>query len=74
MWYVWKTEDMFIGVLLGMSEGKGPHGRSRRRWEDSSGMDIREMGWEDVNCMYMVGFCEGGDETSGSIKCVEFLE
>jgi hypothetical protein len=31
-------------VLMGKPEGKRPHGRSRRRWEDNSKMDIQEVG------------------------------
>jgi hypothetical protein len=32
-------------VLMGRSEGKGTLGRRRRRWEDNTKMDLREMGW-----------------------------
>jgi hypothetical protein len=32
-------------VLVGKPEGKRPFGRSRRRWEDTIGMDVREIGW-----------------------------
>jgi len=31
-------------VLVGNPEGKRPLGRSRRRWEDNSKMDLREVG------------------------------
>jgi hypothetical protein len=31
-------------VLVGKPEGKRPHGRSRRRWEDNSKMDLQEVG------------------------------
>jgi hypothetical protein len=31
------------------SEGKRLLGRLRRRWEDNIGMDLREIGWEDVD-------------------------
>jgi hypothetical protein len=31
-------------VLMGMSEGKRPLGRPRRRWEDGIRMDLRETG------------------------------
>jgi hypothetical protein len=31
-------------VLLKMPEGKRPLGRPRRRWEDGSRMDLREIG------------------------------
>jgi hypothetical protein len=30
-------------------EGRRPLGRPRRRWEDNIKMDIREVGWEDMN-------------------------
>ena len=30
-------------VLVGKPEGKGPLGRSRRRWEDNIKMDIHEV-------------------------------
>jgi len=31
-------------VLVGKSEGKGPMGRPRRRWEDNIKMDLQEVG------------------------------
>jgi hypothetical protein len=31
-------------VLMGKPEGKGLLGRPRRRWEESTGMDHREIG------------------------------
>ena len=31
-------------VLVGRPEGKRPLGRPRRRWEDNSKMDLREVG------------------------------
>ena len=31
-------------VLLGKSEGKGPLGRPKRRWEDNIKMDLQEVG------------------------------
>jgi hypothetical protein len=33
---------------VGKHEGKRPLGRPRRRWEDEIRMDIRDIGWEDV--------------------------
>jgi hypothetical protein len=30
--------------LVGKSEGKGPRGGPRRRWEDNIRMDLREIG------------------------------
>jgi hypothetical protein len=32
-------------ILIGMPEGKGPLRRPRRRWEDGTKMDLREIGW-----------------------------
>jgi hypothetical protein len=36
-------------VLVGKPEAKKPLGRSRRRWEDSINMNLREMGWDDID-------------------------
>jgi hypothetical protein len=35
--------------LMGKPEGKRPLGRPRRRWEDGSRMDLREIGWGSVD-------------------------
>jgi hypothetical protein len=35
-------------VLAGRPEGKRPHGRPRRRWEDSIKMDLWEGRWGDM--------------------------
>jgi hypothetical protein len=32
-------------VLVGKTEGKRPHGRPRRRWEDGVRIDLAEIGW-----------------------------
>jgi hypothetical protein len=32
-------------VLVGKPEGKRPLGRPRRKWEDNTRMDHREIGW-----------------------------
>jgi hypothetical protein len=32
-------------VLVGKPEGTRPLERPRRRWEDRSGVDLREIGW-----------------------------
>ena len=31
-------------VLVGKPEGKRPHGRTRRRWENNIKMDLQELG------------------------------
>ncbi|KAJ4441800.1 hypothetical protein ANN_11658 [Periplaneta americana] len=35
-------------VLVGRPEGKRPLGRPRRRWEDNIKMDLREVGYDDM--------------------------
>jgi hypothetical protein len=39
------AERKVYKVLVGKPEGKRPHGRPRRRWEDIIRMDLREIGW-----------------------------
>jgi hypothetical protein len=36
-------------ILVGKPEGKRPLGRPRRRWVDNIRMDLREIGWDDVD-------------------------
>jgi hypothetical protein len=36
-------------ILVGRPEGRRPLGRPRRRWEDSIKMDLREIGFGDVD-------------------------
>ena len=38
-------------VLVGKSEGKKPHGRPGRRWEDNIKMDIQELGYGGMDWM-----------------------
>jgi hypothetical protein len=40
-----------------------------RKWDRGRGLDWSEWGWGQV-----VGFCECGNEPSGSIKFGEFLD
>ena len=39
------------GVLVGKPEGKSPHRRSRRRWEDNIKMDLQEVGCGGMDCI-----------------------
>jgi hypothetical protein len=32
-------------ALVGKPEGRRPLGRHKRRWEDNTKMDLREVGW-----------------------------
>jgi hypothetical protein len=36
-------------ILVGKPEGKRPLGRPRRRWVNNIKMDLREIGWDDMN-------------------------
>jgi hypothetical protein len=36
-------------VLFGKPEGKKPHARPRRRWEDNIKMDIQDVGFESID-------------------------
>jgi hypothetical protein len=35
--------------LVGKSEGKRPLGRRRRRWENDIKMNLRDIGWGDMD-------------------------
>jgi hypothetical protein len=36
-------------ALVGKPEGTRPFGRARRRWEDNIKIDLREVGWGDMD-------------------------
>jgi hypothetical protein len=38
-------------VSVGKSEGKRSLGRPRRRWGDNIRMDLREIGWNGMDCI-----------------------
>ena len=67
-------------VLLVKPEGKRPHGRHRRKWEDNVKMDLQNVrccaltGSMWVRMGEVAGTSEYSDEHSGSIKSREFLE
>jgi hypothetical protein len=61
--------------LVGRSEGKRPLGRPRRRWKFNIKLDLREIGIDGGELDSagsgqgpVVGLCEDGDETLGSIN------
>jgi hypothetical protein len=39
-------------ILVGRSEGRRPLERPRRRWEDNSKMDLREIMFGHVDCIH----------------------
>jgi hypothetical protein len=36
-------------ILVGKPKGKRPLGRPRRRWVDNIKMEVREIGWDDMD-------------------------
>jgi hypothetical protein len=68
-------------VLVGKPEGKRPLGRLRRRWDDSTKMNLLEVGCGGYGLDHagsgygqVGGTCKSGNDLSGSIKCGEFLD
>jgi hypothetical protein len=50
-------------------------GRRRCTWKDNIRMDLRDIGWENVDWISPVtGSYEHGNEPTGSIKGREFLD
>jgi hypothetical protein len=39
-------------ILFGRPEGRSPLGRLSRRWEDNIEMDLREIGFRDVDWIH----------------------
>jgi hypothetical protein len=40
-------------IFVVKSEGERPLGRSGHRWKDNIRMDLREIGWEGVDWIYL---------------------
>jgi hypothetical protein len=40
-------------ILVGNAEGYKLLGRPRRRWVDNIKMDLREIGWDGMDCVYV---------------------
>jgi hypothetical protein len=59
-WMRWVGHVALIGevrgaynILVGRPEGRRPQGRSRCRWEDNIKMDLREIGFGDVDWIHL---------------------
>jgi hypothetical protein len=48
MWRMGEVRGAY-NILVGRPEGKRPLGRPRRKWEDNIKMDLREIGFRDVD-------------------------
>jgi hypothetical protein len=55
------------GMHIGEPEGKRPVGRSRRRWVDNIKMDLREIGWDGVDC---IGMAQDRDQWRALVNTV----
>jgi hypothetical protein len=40
-------------LLVGKPEGKRPQGKPRRRWVENIRMDVGEVGWVDVDWVWL---------------------
>jgi hypothetical protein len=45
--------EFFVNVLVVRHEERRPLGRPRRRWEDNINIDLREIGFWDVDWIYL---------------------
>jgi hypothetical protein len=43
------AKQIAYNILVGNPDGKRPLRRSRRRWVDNIKMDLREIGWDDMD-------------------------
>jgi hypothetical protein len=48
--------EKIVQGLMEKSDGKRPLGKPRRRWEDGIRMDLREIGWEDVEWVQLAQY------------------
>jgi hypothetical protein len=54
-------------ILVGNPEGKRPLGRPRRRCVDSIKLDLREIGWGDMDC---INLAQDRDQWRALVKTV----
>jgi hypothetical protein len=55
---MWEMRHLYK-ISVGKSECKISRGRPRRRWEDNIRLDLREIGWEGVEWIYLA---DGSDQ------------
>jgi hypothetical protein len=75
MWRAWGVRGAY-SILVWRPEGRRPLERFRRRWEENIKMDLREIGFGDVDWIH---WAQDRDRwrafvNTGSIKCWEFLD
>jgi hypothetical protein len=43
-----------IVTVIGQNRtGKRPHGKPRNRWENIINMNLKQTGWNGINCIYL---------------------
>jgi hypothetical protein len=50
-----RMEDMkhSYNILVGIPEWKTQFGRPIRRWADNIRMDLKDIGWDDADCIHL---------------------
>jgi len=56
-------------VLVGIPDGKRPHGRPRRRWKVNIKMDLQEVGWKST---YWIGLAQDTNRWWALVNAVTF--
>jgi hypothetical protein len=54
-------------IFVGKPEGKRPLGRARRRWVNNIKMDLRDIGWDGMDWIYLA---QDGDQLSALVSTV----
>jgi hypothetical protein len=54
-------------ILVGKPEGKRPLGRPRSRWEDNIIINLRDVGWGDMN---WIDLAQDGDQWRALVNTV----
>jgi hypothetical protein len=72
-----KGEMKNVYKIVGKPEGKRPLKRPRHKWKDNIKMDLKwglgcELDSSGSGYGPVLGSCEHGNESSGSIKCGQF--
>jgi hypothetical protein len=64
-------EDECIKAIGGKARRKRPLGRTRRRWVDNIKMNLREIGWDDMD---WIDVAQDRNQWMAFVKCWEVLE
>jgi hypothetical protein len=63
----YSTKRNAYRILAGKPEGKRPLGRPRRRWVDNIKMDLREIGWDEVD---WIDIAQYGDQWRALVNTI----